>query len=253
MEKYNSQENNFKHLKVGIVPITTCLDTAGNGNIPELTGEVEQVDLYSNPEEARKDGFVKEGERSYVFSPIDNLSKFSVKFLNCTGIVAVGNDLETHQNISFMTHQNPGYFFYDEKEKFIEEFKQMLSKMKMRCEQGTVDIVIFGGQFMKFKEFADDHEAQKHMKGEYINSIKLVNDLIEREFGFSPTVVGGPKFDGGQDFVVFDNENRRLYLTRATKGLPFTGSFEAKDIDSKTGSWKAGEVSIKEYLRRANL
>ncbi len=249
MEKLHSQENKNKHLNPGVPAIITCLDIAENRNVPPISEEIEQVDLYCDPEEARRDGFIKEGERSYIFSPIDGFSKFSMEYANCTGIVAVGNDRETKENISFMSHQNPGYVFHGEQDVFIRDLNQRLSEIKQRCDVGTVDIVIFGGQYMEFKDVPSDHEMQKYMKGEYLESIKLLSEEIEKNFGFNPVVVAGPKLVAGHDFVVFNNENRRLYLTRGNTNDEFTKSFNANEIDLEKNSWKPGKIGMREYLK----
>lgn len=249
--KLQQQEESGKkeYLNPGVPPIISCLDIAEGSSSPQLSGGIEQIDLYADPEKVRLDGFLKEGKMAYIISPIDNCSKFSIEYKNCTGIVAVGIDKETNENISFMSHQNPSYFLLDDKEKFVRDLNQRLFEMKERCEVGTVDIRIFGGQFLKVKEFDENHKIQDLFKGEYIASIKLLCNQVENQFGFSPDIVTGPKFDKGQDLVAFDNEKRRLYLTRGIKDSRFTNNFNAKEIDEHSNSWKPGEIGIDEYLK----
>jgi len=239
----------YKHLNPGVKPIMTCLDALGqSGEAPKISGEIDQIDLYVSPEKARENGFLKEGERAYIISPIDSNSKFSADYKDCTGIVAVGIDSKTRENISFLSHQNPSYFLFAEKDDFIRDFNQRLIELKQRCELGTVDIVIFGGQFLKAKDFPDDHEVQKFFKDEYISSVELLSAQIEKQFGFQPTIVTGPKFEPGQDMVVFDNSNRRLYLFRAIANPQFTNSFKAHEAEFNSTDWKPGEISIDDYL-----
>jgi len=250
MENFKSQEAERldKHLNPDVKPIMACLDTVVQSKPPQLSGEIEQIDLYANPEKAREKGFIKEGERAYVISPIDNKNKFSEDYRDCTGIVAVGNDLITKENISFLSHQNPSYFLFAQKEKFIRDLNQRLAEIKGRCEPGTVDIVVFGGQYLKAQNFPDDHKVQKFFKEQYTLSIKLLSEQIEQQFDFSPAVITGPKFGKGQDVVAFDNLNRRLYLLRTSEQPLFTNSFDAKEVESSSVNWKPGEISLGEYL-----
>lgn len=68
-----------------------------------------------------------------VISHTNSRNKYSNKYYNCTGLVVIGRDRETGENISFLTHQDPLYFLVTEqKEKFIVAISDILLELKER-------------------------------------------------------------------------------------------------------------------------
>jgi len=237
-----------EHLNDGVKPIIACLETAGQSSSPpEMpnTG-IEFVDLYGDNRELHEQGFKKEGKEDYIISPINSNSKFSVEFADCTGIVAVGSEIISGNNISFMSHQNPSYFLTEKREKFIADLRERLEEIKRKSQKGTIDVVIFGGRYSKTRDFKESDPLRNIFIQEYIDSIKLLSAEINKELGFYPTVIVGPKLSPSEDSVAFNNENRRLYVTRSEKGLSsdFLQSFNAEDIEEVRKSWKPGEWGL---------
>ncbi len=238
------------YLNPGVKAITACLGTGETKGLPEaITGtEFSFVNIDANPEEKLEEGFSGEYVRphwAYVMSPIDTANKFSVRYANCTGIIVVGTDLETGQNVSFLTHQNPSYFLHDSK-KFVEDLHARFSKLKDTCIPGTIDAVLFGGKFANVREVEDPaHPIHKIEQEDYIESIRLASKEIQEYLGFSPTVIVGPKLNPAEDVAVFDTQERRLFLERLGKNEPgFVNNFESKDIDTVAKSFKPGRWGL---------
>ena len=75
-----------------------------------------------------------------------------------------------------------------------------MQKIKDKSVQGSVDVVIFGGNPALYEE-----------------SIKSLADICKSNFDFEPVILTGPNRIGGYDgftSVFLDTQNRRLYLTR---------------------------------------
>jgi hypothetical protein len=250
MEKFKS-ENLLKereYLKPGIKAIVACLGTGQEKGIPEaLTpNDIEFINIDTDPKDVLEKGFSGEYIKphwAYVMSPVDSAHKFSMRYVDCTGIIAVGVDSKTGENISFLTHQNPNYIMF-ENENFLKDLDNRLEEIKSRCEEGTVDVVIFGGRFSNVKEKIDEpnHPIHGFNKDLYIGSIDIVAKEIKDKLGFSPTVISGPKFNPGQDQVVFDTIERRMYFERiGDYDANFIRNFDAEDLDEKKSEFTLGE------------
>lgn len=253
------------HLIEGVEPITACLMSVEDCPDPEFLSETfDDVDLYEDSKIARKKGIVKEGDMSYAISPIDSGGKFSQEYRNCLGAVVVGVDKDSGKNISFMSHQNPSFFLHEGIDKFKKDFTLRLRELRAQCKEGTIDAVIFGGQFFKVHGYDDNHEIQKFFKDEYASYLKLLSDLINLEMGFMPEVIGGPKVFDGSDAVVFDNNSRRLFIRRDVEASDiiaknssdyveiqnyFKPNFAADKIDDESEGWTPGEIDIVKYLK----
>ena len=247
--KKEEQKNPLKseHLREGVRPIMACIGTPEqfrdelNGIEPEevlLDSSSEEnsnrnIDWYGDPEELNKQKIKNAGAYSYVMSSIDDLSKFSKSFKNCTGLIVTGTDKETGKNISFLTHQDPEYFlnFRKFKNKLTDDLRTQLEELKKRCEGGTIDAVIVGGNYF---------ENKTKFQENYIQSIELLSKEVKNVLGFEPVVMTGPKTEmgkGGQDDVFFDNDNRRLYIMRREVGKDATKSYLPSDIEEKRREW----------------
>jgi hypothetical protein len=192
-----------EHLKEGVRPIIASVATPeqikkypGEENILYETEKLkdksksQSVDYCGDPTDLIIENFKNRGECSYVISPINKLNKFSMAFVNCTGLIATGQEKETGENISFLNHEDPGHFLSDEekKMKFQSDLKERLEELKEKSVEKTVDVVIVGGNY--FKDL-------KEYKKNYIDSIKLLSDEVSHVFGFEPVVMTGPKTKKG--------------------------------------------------------
>jgi hypothetical protein len=252
MEQLNttSDASPIEHLKNQELQILTCLDTVENSQVPESIdlNQIDIIDLYGTQDEAKEQGSLRSENIAYVISGINDHDKISSKYKSCTGIVISGIDKHTQKPISILTHQNPGYIFYGDEDSFTNSLREKISRFKSRCDEKTIDAVVFGGQLLKFKNLPDTNPAQKMITEEYGNSIKLVSDLIKDELGFIPTVVDGPKTSTGFDIALYQNNTRRLFLYRDENAGKFTKAFNASFIDDNYPNWSPSEVTIEEYL-----
>lgn len=241
--KSQSQENKIEHLE-GVKPIVASLET-----VEVLEGarfrdvDTEMISLYEKPDSAHEKGYIKNGNEGYIISGITDSEKMSFNYAECTGVAVVGIDIDTGENISFLTHQNPSYFLKKHRSEFIQDMRSRLLEVKERCKDGTIDATIFGGRYAYAREYRGSKDEKIFIK-EYVNSVKLLGRLIDTNLGFSPTVIVTPKFNSSFDAVVFDTENRRLYLTRDKGESGFMQSFKAKDVDNEQKKWDPGEWSV---------
>lgn len=233
-----------EHLKEGVSPIIACIGTPeqfkeGEVNFQEIfsnslsnenSNSNRNVDYYGQPDELKRQRFKNAGYHSYVISSIDSSNKFSGSFKNCTGFIATGSDKETGKEISFLSHQDPEYFLKNipSFEKFVDDFKKQLLELKERCANGTIDAVIVGGNYFNERpEFRDN----------YLTSIGLISKEVRTILGFEPVVMTGPKTVSGKDDIFYDNDHRRLYITRPEVAKESTKSYLPSDIDSKERNW----------------
>jgi hypothetical protein len=240
-----------EHLKEGTSPIMVCVGTPEQ--FDENPGDEEKfflreksshsihnVDYFGDPSNLVEQGFKNAGRRSYVISPVDTLDKFSRTFKNCTGMIVTGQDKETGENISFMSHQYPGHFLLDDEAggKFGSDLRERLRELKEKSVDGTIDAVIVGGNYLKkayFKRIGESDDAK--FRHNYIDSIKLLSTEVQIVFGFEPVVITGPKMVGGADDIFYDNKHRRLYAMRPEVGKKSTKSFMPKDIETEAKKW----------------
>lgn len=223
-------------LKPGIRPIMACLGNAWNFDLKEMDESVDlnkdkvlDIDYYDRVVIHEKNNSRHSGYMTYVISAIDERNKMSSKFLNCTGIVAVAVDKLTGKNISFISHQDPDKFLSDHKKSFRRDLVLNLRELIARAEPQTVDIVVFGGNFIDgyLSEYEKDYE----------DSIRLISKVIQSEAGFEPLVITGPKITSGGDAVYFDTEKRRLFIARpkvSNSSLPYKPS----ELKGKIKEWR---------------
>lgn len=234
------------HLIEGVSPIIACVENIGTHE-PSAHSElpdVKLVSLYGDETLMKKEGFLKAGVEGYVISPIEKINLSSNEFADCTGTIVVGIEVESGENIAFMSHQNPDHFLNGDKEDFIRDLQYRLREIKDRCKEGTIDVVLFGGRFSHIRGYKESDPYRKIFIQDYIDSIKLLSKQIQEALGFSPEVIVGPKLSPSTDTVTFDTQNRRLFLTRHDKNSSdFVESYNAKDIDTVSKTWKPGEWS----------
>lgn len=248
------ERSKFEYLRSDIKPIMACVgkpsdfkDYPGptavfdydnlDGDNPDFdksnSNNAQHVDYFGDPKELNKEGFSNQGKYSYVISVINNQDKFSNKFKNCTGLLVAGQDKNTGENISFLSHEDPDYFLSSEesRQKFMSDLRKRLEEMKGRSADGTIDARIVGGNY-----FIDKYSLDKFTK-HYLKSIEVLTSEVSEALGFEPVVVMGPKTIKGQDDVFYDNEHRRLYIMRPVVGDSTSESFIQKEIKDKEGKW----------------
>lgn len=230
MEEKFKFPNLLEHLKEGVKPIMVCIGTVEDFSKQDLESTVSfDVDWKNGTYQSGKEGeFFTAGPATYVISAIDDKDKFTEGLNRCTSLVVSGIDKDTKKNISFLTHQPPAmisfmkeYVFADEARReqtkkmypFLDDLKTQLLKMKEKCEEGTIDAVIVGGSNGKLtpKELTE----QRKKMNDYLLSVEILKENVKQILDFSPREVNGPKKDGGQDKIRFDNEHRRLYFIRS--------------------------------------
>lgn len=163
METYksgDSEKDLLSHLKEGASPIVACIGTREDfekepGLTRHLTffGENPKtllVDYYEDHHNNDAKGITNERVKTYAISGISELNKFSLRYKNCTGIIVSGQDKVTGQNISFFTHQDSMKVLPDGevRDRFLADIKGRLREMNNRSTPGTIDAVIFGGNYL---------------------------------------------------------------------------------------------------------
>ncbi|MFC1756688.1 hypothetical protein ACFLZC_00805 [Patescibacteria group bacterium] len=238
-----------EYLRPDIKPIMACIGTLADfkhSHSPHLNkiedainnesrdNSTTNVDYFGSPMELQRQGFKNRGKHSYVISTIDNKDKFSHNFINCTGIIVTGKDRETGKNVSFLSHQDPEHFLREEEDKkqFAADLRERTEELKKRCEDGTIDARIIGGNY-----FGEDRWEYDRYQEDYLKSIKLLSSESSDILGFEPAIVVGPKTVSGKDDVFYDNENRRLYIIRPVVGDASSESFLPQNIEEQEKKW----------------
>ncbi len=251
MEQYKTEQIKKKeayYLRPDIKPIMACVGTCRDfGDSPHLkeihrvqndtdaAEKIDNVDFYADKKDMDAKNFKHHGKMTYVVSDINNKDKFSQEFKDCTGLVVAGRDKKTGENISFLTHQDPHYFLngIENKNKLREDLRERIRALKERCEEGTLDARIFGGNY-----FGED---KMEYRENYLNSIKFLSSETSSALGFEPVVVVGPKNIGGQDDVFYDNEHRRLYIVRPVVGDATTNPVSPENMEEEQKKWFVDE------------
>jgi len=197
LEKFNKTPDSLhlEHLKQGFKPIITCIVDKNN--------QESSLDVFNNIKNSGANIDYLKDSSGYNLSNIDNVNKYSEDYSTCTGIVAVGIDKNTKERISFLTHHNP--ILFDNKEtssvnehkKFQDNLDFLLKDFHERTEDGSVDILLFGGS--SSSNFSSD-------------SIKYLNNVIKKEFKFKPTIVTDTNSVGDIISVFLDTKNSRFYF-----------------------------------------
>ncbi|MFA5830744.1 MAG: hypothetical protein WC878_02835 [Candidatus Paceibacterota bacterium] len=222
-----------EHLANGERPIIACVE----GYDDEMTAQFAAAnkDLISKVRK-NKDAKVVDFKESYSVSPLNNENKFSLGYVMCTGVVGVGKDKWTDENISFLSHQFPAIFLPGEMwhEKFVADLRARLEELKESCISGSVDVVIVGGEYNK---------RIPRSESRYVDSVNLLKNEVVNMFGFEPVVITGPKLPSDSvtndtEDVLFDTANRRLYISRPKTGNSSAESYLPGDIEAQSDKWK---------------
>ncbi len=198
-------EEKFKHLKEGVLPIRVCIEAYKNmydDNIYKKTRELknnsQDIKWNSTADDYKKNNILTGKYDNYSISEINEKNKFSTGYLNCTGIVLVGIDKETGENISILTHQTSGEDMKDKT--FINDISEQIKEFVSRCEKETIDALIFGGNKENLKEYEE--------------AVKILDKISSPLLGFSPDVATGPKIDRAHldTQAFFNTKKRQLHI-----------------------------------------
>ncbi|MEK7647199.1 MAG: hypothetical protein AAB378_02375 [Patescibacteria group bacterium] len=246
-ERRKEEKNALKseHLKEGVKPIMACIFDSENLSEYRAFEALDQghalpVDYFFRDEMMREKELTNAGEKTYVISPNNEQDKFSYGYRNCTGVVVVGRSKENGKEISFMSHEDPQRFLEDVTSKFTVDLKRKISELKALSEDGTVDAVVFGGNY--FKSLPD------YIKN-YLDSVKLLDKIIEKELGFSPVVLAGPNVVGGDQAIYFDTQHRRIYMLKPEDLKKTNVPYMASKARQEEEKWKeAAQNAAQKYF-----
>jgi hypothetical protein len=211
-------------------PIRACLidiyniDFQTEKTLEEIERKGQFVNYDGDKNFFKENNLRNAGEKTYVISESNDKDKYSKRYCNCTGIIAVGEEKESDKQISFMVHQDPWSFLKSDKRKFIYDLKKAIKEIKNETKENSIDVVVFGG-------CAGD-------KDEYKESIRFVSNILTKEFNFDPTIMTGPrKSDTRQTKVYFDTQNRRLYILRSPLDSKYNESYMPHELEEKSKDW----------------
>jgi hypothetical protein len=182
---------------------------------------------------------------AYMISPVDKRDKYSNSYFSCTGIICIGKSKDTEDNISLMTHQNPSRILTDTGQPqglFQERLEERISEFKNQVIEGSIDVVILGGNYFTKKLTDNFQDPDVINKEQYINQILYLGKLLKGEFGFEPIVAVGPNFNKegleGETEIFLDTEKRRIYFIRENQPTHSVNkAFLPSQIQQVSNSW----------------
>jgi hypothetical protein len=247
-------------------PKDTSVETVENGPIlGPIISCIGPEDGYEDPEhwEKLKESAVKisfGGHRSvikqmqeagfrisqygYGFVPSDgsevisSANKISEGYIFCTGIVGVGVDKETQENVSFLTHQDSQNVTVDPitRDEFEADLQKLLRTFKSQVVPGTADIMIYGGMW-------EAGQKDGAWKVAYRDVVYKLNGLIKEEMGIDPHIPVGPNMERmDQINVLIDTKHRRFLMQRPSQTIyaPHTRhniGFQASELPQREKEW----------------
>jgi hypothetical protein len=118
--------------------------------------------------------------------------------------------------------------------KFVADFCARLTDLKERCIPGSVDVVIFGGEY---------NRGFSRSENRYTDSVNLLKGEVSNIFGFDPVIITGPKLPSlsstsDTEDIFLETANRRLYISRPTTGDSSSESYMPDDIEAQANKWK---------------
>lgn len=186
------------------------------------------VQWGEDPKEQKEKGQKNSGKLcEYVLSAIDEYNKRSDSYGCCLGVALIGASKKSGKNISLLSHQA---LLFEPRtiKKFKRDLRSRISEFMKLSKKGTVDAVIFGGDFSG--TIADN----------YVETVESLNEILTPGTGISPRVISGPNLDGTSGINVFlDTENRRLYITQQAGDAQFASeSFSAAEVKEQSLKWQ---------------
>ncbi len=162
---------------------------------------------------------LKEHDYCAVISHINIKNKFSKWYYDCTGIVAIGRDKETGENISFLTHQNPMYLEGGApKESFSHAVTTALEALREKSVQWSIDIVILWG--LGYLTSSEDKNLAERNFRRYTKVIEWLNDIIFNVMKFYPVAVCSPLVfpsNNGSKDIFIDTQKRQIHFWKPTR------------------------------------
>lgn len=247
LEKVKRKGDSTSEIKKGFKPIIACivdpesLDSSTKKTLLLIEKNGQFIDWDAEEPFWKENNISNAGKESYVLSECNDRDKYSKRYQNCIGIVVVGEEVGSDRQISIMSHQCPRKIVGDIKEKFIKDLIEKIEEIKSRSKEGSVDVVIFGGQIRNYNDFVI---LGKHIKRYndfyYKESIELLNKIFTRKLNLKPTVMTGPNQHPreGPTEVHFDTQNRRLFIFRPfQENNNLNQSYLPDDIKKQKKKW----------------
>lgn len=196
-------------------------------SISSIISDPKYIDYYMWNKDIARQNLTARIDNAFVFSRIDWTNKFSKTFRNCTWIVAIWEDKNTWENISFLTHQNTIPFLkqkFNFDKKFWDRLLEKIVQLKDMSKEGTVDIVIIGW---------NDLNNWK----DYKETIKFLDRIIKDEIWFSPTVIWWPTLNMGQKtfndkHIAIDTNKRFIHYFKEYSSVEENIHFVTDKVDS---------------------
>lgn len=197
MEKVSFFNNEkFKHLRDASLRIQICKeayvdhrDEQFKKKIEEYKNNSQNIRYRASYEYNKVNNILSNREGNYSISEINEKNKFSDNYINCTGVVLVGIDKETGENISLLTQEESGENMEDKL--FLNDLSNRIEEFISMCEPKTIDALIVGGN--------DNNDNLE----EYENSVKILRDKISPLLDFYPDVATYPKLTSFDTKVFF--------------------------------------------------
>jgi hypothetical protein len=240
------------HKSTVVGPIIACIgpiDSFSKEDYAELKNlKADLIHQYAEVEKLENAGIKNAGKTTYVISPINSHNKRSIDYRNCTGIIAVGVDKMSGENVSFLTHQDPQtflkkrFFFSKEGRQFQRDLSDTLQDFSAQVRPETIDIVIVGGNYL---DAASETRSQRtSYADDYKESIALLSQIIQKGLSKDPHVVIGPNMaelgPGPENalHVVLDTEKRRLFMFRPEQPINSNNKgFSASELKKNERMW----------------
>ncbi len=246
-----------EHLAEGFRPIMACIGTLEQyGEDLSAIKDIEEVggNVDGNPfEKLKEKGYKKVGGGLFVSSPVDEKSKFTKTLKYHVSLIAVGREVGSGKEISFLTNQFQGTNSVEMKdvEKILND---CVVELKKRCIPGSIDMVVAGGvvEGIDLVDLGMSQESQDRLQKsriDYEKSLEALGTVVKEKLGFSPMVIFGPKNSDASDNllagpvvtqgddVYFDTQNRRLYVVRPDNVFLHNKSFKADEVKNMKGEW----------------
>jgi hypothetical protein len=186
-------------------------------------------------------GFKHDGFRSYLISPIGEENWYSDHYFNCTAVVAMGKDIKSGEEISFLSHQDPVYFIDggDEKtEKFSQDLSGLLKELEFRSEKDTIEVFLLGGNYNSNPDKKKGEYEHRHYK----ESIIKLEQIVQDSLGFDPKVLAGPNNHvGSETIVTVETQKRKVWIERGKQPADFDESFQASKFEEQEKKWLAAD------------
>ena len=197
--------------------------------------ELVWVDWHGGDLEAlERQGFKHTGPDSYLICPLTEANIFSDKYINCTGVLALGTDKVTGNEIAFLSHQDPKVFKSDNeimKEKFAIDLKESFAEIRRRSKEGTLDILVLGGNY-------DRTNPVSVISRDYIDSIQSLGNLIQEELGVNPTVLTGPNIHiGSGTDVTVETQTHKVFIERSEQPPEVDAPYKADVVKEEENIW----------------